>query len=167
MAAGQGRAGQGRAGQASVLFPRRLTSCMGERSRAEHVPALCPDDSGCAAFGAHRGAATLNNIPHTVTRARPLAGCWPWHLLQWIPIPLAAFARRPAGRGRQVIAVCKSADLLLMVLDAGKPHYHREILTRELEAVRAGAGGAGGCCHGWIAAEALLCKGRRRSRQLF
>lgn len=39
------------------------------------------------------------------------------------------------GRGRQVIAVCKSADLLLMVLDAGKPHYHREILTRELEAV--------------------------------
>lgn len=39
------------------------------------------------------------------------------------------------GRGRQVIAVCKSADLLLMVLDAGKPHYHQEILTRELEAV--------------------------------
>jgi uncharacterized protein len=40
-----------------------------------------------------------------------------------------------AGRGRQVIAVCKSADLLLMVLDAGKPHYHKEILTRELESV--------------------------------
>ena len=44
--------------------------------------------------------------------------------------------RRPAaGRGRQVIAVCKSADLLLMVLDASKPHGHREILTHELEAV--------------------------------
>lgn len=39
------------------------------------------------------------------------------------------------GRGRQVIAVCKSADLLLMVLDAGKPHYHQEILTGELESV--------------------------------
>ena len=39
------------------------------------------------------------------------------------------------GRGRQVIAVCKSADLLLMVLDATKPAGHREILTRELEAV--------------------------------
>lgn len=39
------------------------------------------------------------------------------------------------GRGRQVIAVCKSADLLLMVLDASKPHYHKEILTRELESV--------------------------------
>ena len=31
--------------------------------------------------------------------------------------------------------MCKSADLLLMVLDAGKPHFHREILTRELESV--------------------------------
>ncbi|KAG2488630.1 hypothetical protein HYH03_012801 [Edaphochlamys debaryana] len=39
------------------------------------------------------------------------------------------------GRGRQVIAVCKSADLLLMVLDATKPLYHKQILTRELESV--------------------------------
>jgi len=39
------------------------------------------------------------------------------------------------GRGRQVIAVCKSADLLLMVLDASKPNAHRDILTRELESV--------------------------------
>lgn len=39
------------------------------------------------------------------------------------------------GRGRQVIAVCKSADLLLMVLDAAKPWGHREIIERELEAV--------------------------------
>lgn len=36
---------------------------------------------------------------------------------------------------QQVIAVCKSADLLLMVLDATKPWYHKEILTRELESV--------------------------------
>ena len=39
------------------------------------------------------------------------------------------------GRGRQVIAVCKSADLLLMVLDAARPHAHKAILTAELEAV--------------------------------
>ena len=31
--------------------------------------------------------------------------------------------------------MCKSADLLLMVLDATKPFYHKEILTRELESV--------------------------------
>lgn len=35
----------------------------------------------------------------------------------------------------QVIAVCKSADLLLMVLDATKPLFHKTILTRELESV--------------------------------
>ena len=31
--------------------------------------------------------------------------------------------------------MCKSADLLLMVLDASRPAAHRAILTRELEAV--------------------------------
>ncbi|KAK9840047.1 hypothetical protein WJX74_002550 [Apatococcus lobatus] len=44
-------------------------------------------------------------------------------------------AAQGKGRGRQVIAVCKSADLLLMVLDASKPHAHRQILTQELESV--------------------------------
>ena len=39
------------------------------------------------------------------------------------------------GRGRQVIAVAKSADLVMMVLDASKYEGHKEILTRELEAV--------------------------------
>ena len=43
-------------------------------------------------------------------------------------------AAKGKGRGRQVIAVCKSADLVLMVLDASKSHGHKEILTRELEA---------------------------------
>ena len=45
------------------------------------------------------------------------------------------------GRGRQVIAVAKSSDLILMVLDACKSeaansrYAHKDILTRELEAV--------------------------------
>ena len=39
------------------------------------------------------------------------------------------------GRGRQVIAVAKSSDLVVMVLDASKSDGHKEILTRELEAV--------------------------------
>jgi len=38
-------------------------------------------------------------------------------------------------KNAQVISVCKSADLLLMVLDATKPWGHKEILTRELESV--------------------------------
>ena len=39
------------------------------------------------------------------------------------------------GRGRQVISVAKSSDLVLMVLDAAKNEAHKTILTRELEAV--------------------------------
>jgi len=41
------------------------------------------------------------------------------------------------GRGREVIAVSKSADMILMVLDAGREagNRHREILENELETV--------------------------------
>ncbi|KAA8911574.1 hypothetical protein TRICI_003778 [Trichomonascus ciferrii] len=39
------------------------------------------------------------------------------------------------GRGRQVVSTAKTADLILMVLDATKPNDQREILERELEAV--------------------------------
>ncbi|CAN6627570.1 ribosome-interacting GTPase 2 [Trichomonascus vanleenenianus] len=39
------------------------------------------------------------------------------------------------GRGRQVVATAKTADLILMVLDATKPDDQRQILERELEAV--------------------------------
>ena len=41
------------------------------------------------------------------------------------------------GRGREVIAVAKSADMILMVLDAGREegNRHREILEKELETV--------------------------------
>jgi len=73
-------------------------------------------------------------MPARCCLARCPLACRRGSLLSQSPLT-AYFACCLAGRGRQVIAVCKSADLLLMVLDAGKPHYHREILTRELEAV--------------------------------
>jgi uncharacterized protein len=44
-------------------------------------------------------------------------------------------AAQGKGRGRQVIACAKSSDLVMMVLDATKPWTHKEILTRELEAM--------------------------------
>jgi hypothetical protein len=46
-----------------------------------------------------------------------------------LPARLASkpvFARL-ARAALQVIAVCKSADLLLMVLDATKPLYHKQV----------------------------------------
>ncbi len=39
------------------------------------------------------------------------------------------------GRGRQVIAVARTADVVLMMLDAGKGEKERELLERELETV--------------------------------
>lgn len=46
-------------------------------------------------------------------------------------------AAHGAGRGKEVIAVARSADAILIVLDAGKEqgNCHREILERELETV--------------------------------
>ncbi|KAL7730128.1 hypothetical protein ACLKA6_009401 [Drosophila palustris] len=44
-------------------------------------------------------------------------------------------AAQGKGRGRQVIAVARTADLVLMMLDATKPNVHRELLERELESV--------------------------------
>eukprot|EP00053_Salpingoeca_punica_P008655 m.77387 g.77387 ORF g.77387 m.77387 type:complete len:365 (+) comp14696_c0_seq1:121-1215(+) len=39
------------------------------------------------------------------------------------------------GRGRQVIAVARTADLILMMLDASKGEIQRHLLTKELESV--------------------------------
>lgn len=39
------------------------------------------------------------------------------------------------GRGRQVVSTARTADLILMVLDATKPESQREILESELESV--------------------------------
>jgi uncharacterized protein len=46
-------------------------------------------------------------------------------------------AAHGAGRGKEVIAVARSADAIVIVLDAGKEglQKHREILERELETV--------------------------------
>ncbi|PAV80560.1 hypothetical protein WR25_11404 [Diploscapter pachys] len=44
-------------------------------------------------------------------------------------------ASQGKGRGRQVIAVAKTADLILMILDAGKSDIQKALLERELEEV--------------------------------
>lgn len=44
-------------------------------------------------------------------------------------------AAQGKGRGRQVIAVARTADLVVMMLDATKPNVHRELLEKELESV--------------------------------
>jgi len=44
-------------------------------------------------------------------------------------------AAQGKGRGRQVIAVARTADLVLMMLDATKKDVHRGLLEKELESV--------------------------------
>jgi small GTP-binding protein len=56
--------------------------------------------------------------------------------LQLLDLPgIIEGASQGRGKGRQVIAVGKSSDLIMMVLDAQKGKEHKEKLTRELENV--------------------------------
>mmetsp|Transcript_27573 Transcript_27573/g.66282 ORF Transcript_27573/g.66282 Transcript_27573/m.66282 type:complete len:421 (+) Transcript_27573:83-1345(+) len=58
--------------------------------------------------------------------------------LQILDLPgIIEGAAHGAGRGKEVIAVARSADAILIVLDAGKEglNRHREILEQELETV--------------------------------
>eukprot|EP01138_Halocafeteria_seosinensis_P009609 gb/GECG01009819.1/.p1 GENE.gb/GECG01009819.1/~~gb/GECG01009819.1/.p1 ORF type:complete len:345 (+),score=47.11 gb/GECG01009819.1/:1-1035(+) len=58
--------------------------------------------------------------------------------IQMLDLPgIIEGAAHGKGRGRQVIAVAKSSDVVVMVLDAGKEQVknHQEILERELESV--------------------------------
>lgn len=42
-------------------------------------------------------------------------------------------AKDGKGRGKQVIAVARSCNLILLVLDAAKPMTHKQIIEKELE----------------------------------
>jgi small GTP-binding protein len=56
--------------------------------------------------------------------------------LQLLDLPgIIEGAAQGKGRGRQVIAVARTADLILMMLDAGKGEIQKKLLELELEAV--------------------------------
>lgn len=44
-------------------------------------------------------------------------------------------AAQGKGRGRQVIAVARTSDLVIIMLDATKAEVHRQLLEAELESV--------------------------------
>jgi len=69
---------------------------------------------------------TLTAIPGTLQ----YKGCQ----IQLLDLPgIIEGAKDGKGRGRQVIGVGRTCDLLLIVLDAGKPLTHKQIIERELE----------------------------------
>jgi len=54
--------------------------------------------------------------------------------LQLLDLPgIIEGAKDGKGRGRQVIAVARTCNLILIVLDAMKPVGHKKIIERELE----------------------------------
>lgn len=81
--------------------------------------------------GTHSEAAayeftTLTCIPGTFR----YKGC----KIQLLDLPgIIEGAKDGKGRGRQVIGVARTCNLILIVLDAGKPMTHKRILEKELE----------------------------------
>lgn len=81
--------------------------------------------------GTHSEAAayeftTLTCIPGTFR----YKGC----KIQLLDLPgIIEGAKDGKGRGRQVIGVARTCNLILIVLDAGKPMTHKRIIERELE----------------------------------
>merc|ERR1711879_1049475 len=56
--------------------------------------------------------------------------------IQLLDLPgIITGAAQGKGRGRQVIATARSADMIVMVLDATKDDLQRQMLTKELEDV--------------------------------
>ncbi|KAJ1984108.1 Ribosome-interacting GTPase 2 [Dimargaris verticillata] len=93
------------------------------------------------------GKSTLLN---TITKTQSEAGAYEFTTLTCIPgkieyhgaeiqlldLPgIIEGAAQGKGRGRQVVAVARTADLILMMLDATKSHQQRQQLEAELEAV--------------------------------
>ena len=111
----RGRAAEGDAGRQAA-----------GRQAGWHVLCCAVWGGGAASPGwcGEQGIGAAASGPHSLLSCAPSAG------------PTAARCRccltlcPSAQCAWQVIAVCKSADLLLMVLDATKPWFHRDILTR-------------------------------------
>ncbi|KAJ1661002.1 Ribosome-interacting GTPase 2 [Dispira simplex] len=93
------------------------------------------------------GKSTLLN---TITKTESAAGAYEFTTLTCIPgkieyqgaeiqlldLPgIIEGAAQGKGRGRQVVAVARTADLILMMLDATKSQQQRPLLEKELEAV--------------------------------
>ncbi|KAJ2606445.1 Ribosome-interacting GTPase 2 [Coemansia sp. RSA 1285] len=80
--------------------------------------------------------AAVSNIDFTTLQATP--GRWEYNgaVIQLLDLPgIIEGASQGIGRGKQVVSTARTADLILMMLDATKSHLQRPLLEKELEAV--------------------------------
>ncbi|KAJ2233609.1 Ribosome-interacting GTPase 2 [Coemansia sp. RSA 485] len=80
--------------------------------------------------------AAVSNIDFTTLQATP--GRWEYNgaVIQLLDLPgIIEGAAQGIGRGKQVVSTARTADVILMMLDATKSHLQRPLLEKELEAV--------------------------------
>ena len=128
-------------GKSSMLST--LTETKSEAAAYEFTTLTCIPVRG---YWAVRPRVTSSS-PLTPPRTFPLCPCAPPRQgnlmyngckVQLLDLPgIIEGAAQGKGRGKEVIAVAKTADLIMMVLDGGKEQVnrHREILENELESV--------------------------------
>lgn len=78
----------------------------------------------------------VSNVDFTTLAATP--GRWEYKgaVIQLLDLPgILEGAAQGIGRGKQVVSTARTADLVLMMLDATKSHLQRPLLEKELEAV--------------------------------
>ncbi|KAJ2370439.1 Developmentally-regulated GTP-binding protein 2, partial [Coemansia sp. RSA 2607] len=80
--------------------------------------------------------AAVSNVDFTTLTATP--GRWEYNgaVIQLLDLPgIIEGASQGIGRGKQVVSTARTADVILMMLDATKSHLQRPLLEKELEAV--------------------------------
>ncbi|KAJ1890940.1 Ribosome-interacting GTPase 2, partial [Kickxella alabastrina] len=80
--------------------------------------------------------AAVSSIDFTTLQATP--GRWEYNgaVIQLLDLPgIIEGASQGIGRGKQVVSTARTADVIVMMLDATKSHLQRPLLEKELEAV--------------------------------
>ena len=109
---------------------------------AAHVPVWCVTVPPHHLIIARRVRKNDNGVVTQASKPLVVGNCIPGVIaykdatIQLLDLPgIIEGASKGKGRGRQVIAVARTADLVLMMLDASKAELQRDLLTRELHSV--------------------------------
>ena len=113
-----------------------------EAPSAAHVPVWCVTVPPHHLIIARRIRMNNNGVVTQASKPLVVGNCIPGVIdykdatIQLLDLPgIIEGAAKGKGRGRQVIAVARTADLVLMMLDASKAELQKELLTAELESV--------------------------------
>ena len=111
-----------------------------EAPSAAHVPVWCVTVPPHHLIIARRVRKNDNGVVTQASKPLVVGNCIPGTFkykgcrIQLLDLPgIIEGAKDGKGRGRQVIAVARTCNLILIVLDAAKPMTHKRIIEKELE----------------------------------